>query len=1037
MTIRPWRPLRHFAVLLLALTAVVSPDLQGQGRRARASVMVDGREAVDGEVLVRFRNAAAAFERARAEDEVEADEVEPVGRRGTRRMRARRLGTREMLARLRANPDVEFAEPNYIIRLAATPNDPSFGNLWGLFNFGQSYGGAGIAGADIDATLAWEVSTGTRVNVVGVIDTGIDYNHPDLAANIWTAPSAFSVTIGGVVINCAAGTHGFNAINNTCDPMDDHNHGTHVAGTIGAVGNNGVGVVGVNWTASMMGLKFLAANGSGTTSNAIKAIEFAVQAKSVLGSAANVRILSNSWGGGGYSQSLLDEINRANSHDMLFVAAAGNSNLNADVSPMYPAAYSAPNIISVAATDNRDQRAWFSNYGAASVDLGAPGVAILSTIRNNGYASFNGTSMATPHVSGSAALLLSTCTLGTSALKSAILNAVDPIPSMAGITTTGGRLNVDNAIRVCPPIANPVPSLASISPATVYAGTASQTVTVSGSGFVTGSDARFDGASRATTVANNSTLTFTLSAGDLAGVGTHAITVVNSTPGGGTSNSLTLNVLAPPTLTPAATIVAPGGTLAFTIGNGPGNARDWIGLFCPEANPDGTYSDFRYLNNAKIAPASGVTAATVTFAAPAPGVTCNARFFVDNGFTKLTTSATVTTANVVPTVTALTPSSVPAGSGASVMVTGTNFVAGSVVHVNGAARTTTFGSVTQLTATILAGDVATASANPLVTVVNPAPGGGASNSRTLTVVPAPTVTPTETTVASAGTATFTVTAGPGNARDWVGLFCPATGADGAYLDWKYLNNTRTAPASGVTGATVTLTAPPGATTCNARLFADNGFTKLATSAPVSVNAPGLTLTIDPMAVAPGGTFTVTVAGGPGNARDWVGLFCPTTAADGEYLDWKYLNNTRMAPASGVTAATVTLTAPAASTTCHARLFADNGFTKLATSATATVTGPTVTASSLDVTPGGTITVTVAHGPGNVRDWVGLYCPATNGDGLFTDWKYLNGTRTAPSGGMTAATLTFTAPSTTGTCNLRLFVDESFTRLAASATVAVH
>ena len=233
--------------------------------------------------LVQFRDAAAAFEQARAADEVDADEVESLGRRGTKRMRSRRMDTQELLARLRANPDVEFVEPNYIIRLSAAPNDPSFGNLWGLFNSGQDYGGAGVAGADVDATLAWDVSTGSRANVVGIVDTGIDYNHPDLAANMWTAPSAFSVTIGGVVINCAAGTHGFNAITNTCNPMDDNNHGTHVAGTIGAVGNNGVGVVGVNWTASMMALKFLDSTGSGTIANAIKAIEFAVQAKAVLG----------------------------------------------------------------------------------------------------------------------------------------------------------------------------------------------------------------------------------------------------------------------------------------------------------------------------------------------------------------------------------------------------------------------------------------------------------------------------------------------------------------------------------------------------------------------------------------------------------------------------------------------------------------------------------------------------------------------------------------------------------------------------------
>ena len=444
------RPLRLFATVILALTALVTADLSTQGRPAGGRVLIDGREAVDGEVLVQFRDAAGAFEQARAANEIDADEVETLGRRGTRRMRARRMGTQELLTRLRTNPDVEFVEPNYIVRVSASPNDPSFGNLWGLFNIGQDYGGVGVAGADIDARLAWDVSTGSRNNVIGIVDSGIDYNHPDLAANVWTAPYAFSVTIGGVVINCAAGTHGFDAITNTCNPIDDQSHGTHVAGTIGAAGNNGVGVAGVNWTASMMGLKFLDSAGTGTTANAIKAIEFAVQAKAVLGvNVANVRVLSNSYGGAGFSQSLLNEIYRANTADMLFVASAGNSGLNIDVSPNYPASFSAPNLIAVAATDNLDGRPSFSNYGAATVHLGAPGVAILSTTRNNTYAAYSGTSMAAPHVSGAAALLLSACSLTTAGLKATILNTVDSIPSMSGVTTTGGRLNVFNAIRTC------------------------------------------------------------------------------------------------------------------------------------------------------------------------------------------------------------------------------------------------------------------------------------------------------------------------------------------------------------------------------------------------------------------------------------------------------------------------------------------------------------------------------------------------------------------------------------------------------------
>src|SRR5205807_177978 len=268
-------------------------------------------------------------------------------------------------------------------------------------NTGQVIQGvAGTPGADISAVRAWDISVGSRSKVVAVIDTGIDYTHTDLSANVWSAPTAFSVTIGGVRYNCAASTHGFNAITNTCDPKDDNQHGTHVSGTIGAVGNNSMGVTGVNWVASILGAKFLDSSGFGMTSNAINAIEFTVQAKIALGSGANVRVLSNSWGGGAFSQALLDEINRANGYDMLFVAAAGNNSANNDSTPFYPANYSAPNVISVAATDNTDALASFSDYGLTTVHLGAPGVNVFSTFPNNSYAYDSGTSMATPHVSG-------------------------------------------------------------------------------------------------------------------------------------------------------------------------------------------------------------------------------------------------------------------------------------------------------------------------------------------------------------------------------------------------------------------------------------------------------------------------------------------------------------------------------------------------------------------------------------------------------------------------------------------------------------
>jgi subtilisin family serine protease len=435
----------------LAALIVLGTHASSQGAgRPRASV--GGHEVVDGEVLIRYRDGYALAQHAQIESHAEADESEPVGRRGVRRLHSRRFRTSELLETLKLDPDVEFAEPNYILYAATQPNDPSFTSLWAMLNTGSNpIGGGGVAGADIDATTAWTITTGSRANVVGVVDSGVDYNHPDLFANMWSAPAQFSVVINGQTITCAAGTHGFNAMTKTCDPMDDNNHGTHVSGTIGAVGNNGVGVVGVNWTASIMGLKFLGSSGSGNTADAISAIEFAIQAKAAFaGSAgANVRVLSNSWGGGGYSQALVDAISSANSNDMLFVAAAGNNAQNTDVTPNYPSSYGNSNMVSVASSTSSDHLSSFSNYGATSVHLAAPGSAILSTTPNNTYSTFQGTSMATPHVSGAAALTLAACSATTAQLKALILQNVDLVQAFSGTTTTGGRLNVGRMVQNC------------------------------------------------------------------------------------------------------------------------------------------------------------------------------------------------------------------------------------------------------------------------------------------------------------------------------------------------------------------------------------------------------------------------------------------------------------------------------------------------------------------------------------------------------------------------------------------------------------
>ena len=439
-------------VLCIATVLLQVAPLRSQ-TAAQATVTIDGYEAAAREVLVQFANIPAAARHQLLAQQSDSDENEPVGRRGLRRFRSRNFDVETLLAFFRAQGDVAFAEPNYIVRAVATPNDPQFPNLWGLLNIGQF---GGIPGADIHATEAWDVSTGSRANVVAVIDTGIAYNHPDLAANVWSAPAPFTVTIGTDTFTCPAGSHGFNAIPKprtfaSCNPMDDHNHGTHVSGTIGGVGNNGVGVTGVSWTASIIGGKFLNASGAGNTADAIDTIDFMIQAKAALVATggANIRVLNNSWGGGGFSIALQNAIADAQANDMLFVAAAGNSGSNNDIYPFYPASYAVPNVVAVAATTSQDLRASFSNYGATSVALAAPGENILSTTIGGAYGYSSGTSMATPHVSGAAALVLSACALNTAALKSTLLTTVDVLGSLTGLVATNGRLNLDRAIRTC------------------------------------------------------------------------------------------------------------------------------------------------------------------------------------------------------------------------------------------------------------------------------------------------------------------------------------------------------------------------------------------------------------------------------------------------------------------------------------------------------------------------------------------------------------------------------------------------------------
>ena len=440
--------LRRTLALLLLLVPALSAQLSAQIQ----TEFFRGRDVAAGEIIVRFRGDVTPNATQGA---LSADIVATLDVTSSRTVLLRSSGRNvsDLLQEYSGRPDVLYAEPNYILRKEDIPNDVSFGSQWGLRNTGQTIVfTAGTPEADIHAVQAWDIAQGTRSVVIGITDTGIDYNHPDLAANMWSAPAPFTVVVGGQSISCAAGTHGFNAIIKTCNPMDDDPdwHGTHVAGIIGADGDNGLGVSGVSRVASMMGLKFIGSNGTGTTADAIAAIQFAIQVKATFGAAANIRILNASWGGTNFSQALLDAVNLAAANDMLFVAGAGNESLNNDQTPHYPSSFNAANIISVAATDNKDALSFFSNFGATSVHLGAPGTDIASTRADFSYILQSGTSMATPMVSGAAGLVLSGCpSQSTAQLKASLLGSVDPVASLQSRTLTGGRLNAYKALLNC------------------------------------------------------------------------------------------------------------------------------------------------------------------------------------------------------------------------------------------------------------------------------------------------------------------------------------------------------------------------------------------------------------------------------------------------------------------------------------------------------------------------------------------------------------------------------------------------------------
>lgn len=424
------------AALLLVFASPVHPQVPG-GAPYRSD-----------RILVKYKAAPAATAATQAQTLRSR-----IGARLHRRYPA--LGDVEVLAldkaglpveaaieRLNASGAVEFAEPDFFVHTMATPNDPSFANggLWGLRNTGQR---GGANDADIDAPEAWDVRREAPNVIVAVIDTGVRYTHEDLAANMWRNPGE---TPGNGRDDDGNGfvddVFGINAVNNTGNPLDDNGHGTHCAGTIGAVGDNGKGVSGVAWRVQIMACKFLAANGSGSISDAIECMNYAV--------AKGAHVLSNSWGGGGFSNAFNTALTSARNAGIIFVAAAGNETKDNDVSPNFPSNYPQDNVIAVGSSTRTDALSSFSNFGRLTVDIIAPGSEILSATHtsDSAYRELSGTSMATPHVAGALALLRAQFP-GESHLQliNRLFNSAERLPAFTGLCLTGGRLNIDAALR--------------------------------------------------------------------------------------------------------------------------------------------------------------------------------------------------------------------------------------------------------------------------------------------------------------------------------------------------------------------------------------------------------------------------------------------------------------------------------------------------------------------------------------------------------------------------------------------------------------
>jgi subtilisin family serine protease len=871
----------------------------------------------------------------------------------------------------------------------------------------------------IEGDQAWAVGYDGSGTTIAVLDTGVDSTHPFLAGKVVVEACHSSTVTGTSRTFCPNGLDEQTGPGSAAPcSLADCIHGTHVAGiAVGHDATNSQQPPGVAKGAKLMAVQVFSLIEDATscggaascvgafTSDIIAGLEdvYAI----ALAGQQNIAAVNMSLGGGLFQAPCDNDptkpiIDNLRAIGIPSVVAAGNSSSPSGLST--PACVSS--AVSVSSTSKTDTVSSFSN-AAPFLSLFAPGESITSSVPGGGYEALSGTSMAAPHVAGAWGIIKQAVPgASVSTVLGALQNTGLPITdtrfSIYGIVQTFPRVRILEALATLAPITNPAPAVTALSPSEVRAGLGALTLTVNGTGFDYLSVVEWNGAARPTKVISGVKLQASISGTDVGAAGTAQVSVTTPLPGGGTSSALTFTLDPRPTLTVSAPAVAPGEPATVTLMDGFGGSGDWMALAATGA-PSTSYLIWTYVG-------TGVTNRTWTVTMPATAGTFEFRLFVNNA--QVATSAPVTvdpSLNPPPMATSLSPGTVVTGGPAfTLTVNGSKLAPSSIVRWNGANRATTFVSATQLQAAISTADIMTVSTTQ-VTVFTPAPGGGTSSALTFAIRPPPLLTVSPSSAAGGSSVTVTMTNGLGGPADWI-AFAASSAPDTSYLLYIYLD-------AGVTTRTWTIVMPAIPGTYEFRLFLNNGYTRAATSPPVTVLAgpPVLTLLSPPAAPLNGAAFTLTVDGSGFTANSvvrWNGADRSTT----------YINAAQVQAAipasdlavSGPSQVTVFAPAPGGG------LSAPQPFGVGA--------APVLTVSTTTVAGGSPATVTLTGGYGGPTDWL-AFASGTASDSMYLQYIYVGA-------GVTTRSWTVPMPMTPGAYEFRLYLNNSYARAATSPPITV-